>query len=64
MTKNNYWELDPHILGLDTTKIKLFFFDRKKFKFENPNGQNLNLKLCNGQKFKSVTVRFYINLML
>ena len=35
MTKNNYWELDPHILGLDTTKIKLFFSIEK----------NLNLKI-------------------
>jgi len=58
MTKNNYWELDPHILGLYTTKIKLFFSIKKIKKFENPNGQNLNLKMCNGQKFKSVTVIF------
>ena len=58
MTKNNYWELDPHILGLNTTKIKNYFFRSKKFKFENPNGQNLNLKMCNGQKFKSVTIIF------
>ena len=35
MTKNNYWELGPHILGLDTTKIKLFFSIEK----------NLNLKI-------------------
>ena len=64
MIKNKCCELDPHILGLDKTKIKLFFSIEKNLNFKNPNGQNLNLKLCNGQKFKSVTVRFFINLML
>ena len=50
--------------GIGYNKDQIIFLDRKKIEFENPNGQNLNLRLCNGQKFKSVTVRFYINLML
>ena len=54
----------PHF-GIGHNKDQIIFFDRKKkFKFENPDGQNLNLKMCNGQKFKSVTVIYWNNLML
>ena len=51
ITKNNRWELDSHVLGLDTREVNKIF-NSSKFKFEISNGQNSNLKICNGQKFE------------
>ena len=44
-------KLEPNILGLCTIDVRKIFY-RTKFKFEMFNGQNSNLKICNGQKFE------------